>query len=106
MKKLVTLSLLALSLFAWSALAGAMTGIITDAKCKHRDTSAKSIECAKDCIKAGEKTVFIDDTDNKVYTIANPAKVEDHIGHRVTVTGEIEGETLTVDSVKMAAKQD
>lgn len=102
MKQFLTASVFTLSLLAWSAAAEDMTGVITDAKCKHTDTSAKSAECARKCIQAGEKAVFINTADNKVYTIANPDKVQEHIGQRVTVTGNVSGDDLTVDSIKAA----
>jgi hypothetical protein len=28
--------------------------------------------------------------------------VADHLGHKVTVTGDLEGDTVTIDSVKMS----
>jgi len=27
----------------------------------------------------------------------------DHLGHKVTVTGKLDGDTITIDSVKMAS---
>ncbi len=100
MKRLLAGSVLALSMFAFSAAAEQMTGIITDAKCKHTDTSAKSVACAKACIKGGEKAVFINSADQKVYTIANPDKIESHIGQKVSINGTVDGDNLTVSSVK------
>ncbi len=98
MKRLLAIT----AIFAASALAEQMTGIVTDAKCKHTDTSAKSIACAKACIKGGEKAVFINTADQKVYTITNPDKLGDHVGHRVTVNGTVDGDNLTVETIKMA----
>lgn len=102
MKKLLMASVFALAVLSWSAAAAEMTGVITDAKCKHTDGSARSAKCSEQCIKNGEAAVFIDTAnDNKVYKIANPDKIEGHIGHKVTVNGTVENDTLTIESVKM-----
>lgn len=94
--------LFASSLFAMTAFAGQWTGTISDAKCgaKHLDASAKSQACVKACVKGGAKAVFVT-SDGKVLNIADQAKVADHLGQKVTVTGDVEGDTLTIDSVKM-----
>lgn len=103
MKKLLLASVFALGVLAWSAAAAEMTGVITCNKCRHTDLSAQSAKCAEQCIKGGVATVFIDTAnDNKVYTIANPDKVQGHIGQKVTVNGDVENDKLTVESVKKA----
>ncbi len=33
--------------------------------------------------------------------ISDQSKVQDHIGHKVTITGKVDGDTLKVESVKM-----
>jgi hypothetical protein len=40
-------------------------------------------------------------TEGKVLKIANPDKVKDHLGHLVVVTGKLDGDTVTIESVKM-----
>jgi hypothetical protein len=37
----------------------------------------------------------------KVYKIEDTSKVQDHIGHKVTITGELKGDTVQVERVKM-----
>ena len=98
MKKFVFVA----SMFAMTAFAGEWTGTISDAKCaaKHADASEKSMACVKSCVKGGAKAVFIT-ADGKVLNIANQSEVAEHLGHKVTVTGKVDGDTLTVDSVKM-----
>jgi hypothetical protein len=39
--------------------------------------------------------------EGKVYKIADQDKVADHAGHKVTISGKMDGETIKVDSVKM-----
>ncbi len=94
--------LFATSLFAVAAFGGEWTGTISDSKCaaKHLDASEKSQACVKGCVKGGAKAVLVT-SDGKVLNIADQDKVADHLGHKVTVTGKLEGDTLSVDSVKM-----
>jgi hypothetical protein len=100
-----------IALFAFSAL-GSMTafaaefnGVISDSMCgaKHLDASDKSMACAQKCVKGGMAPVFVSAADNKVYKIdaASVAKVTPHVGHKVMITGTMDGDTLKVDSIKM-----
>jgi hypothetical protein len=93
----------AFSLFAATMFAGEWTGTISDAKCgaKHADASEKSMGCVNACVKGGSAAVFI--TGDKVIKIANQDAVKEHLGHKVTVNGKLDGDTLTVDTVKMAS---
>ena len=102
MKKLVFAVLLVLSLLAFSAAAADMTGYISDAKCAKDAVKAESdahAGCAAKCAKGGAALVFV--SGGKVYKVDDQAKVQDHAGHKVTITGKVDGETLTIDSVKM-----
>ncbi|MBI4909589.1 MAG: hypothetical protein HY820_38585 [Acidobacteria bacterium] len=100
MKKFVMLSL-----FAVSAFAASWTGYISDAGCgaKHADGSDKSMKCVQGCVKGkGASAVLV--VGDKVVKIADASKpkIMDHLGHKVTVEGKMDGETIVVDSVKMA----
>src|SRR5665213_2160254 len=101
MKKLLAMSAL-MAIGSLSAFAGEWSGYIADSKCKHTDGTEKSIACTKTCIKGGSEAVFVT-SDDKVLKIdkASMAKVTPHFGHKVTVTGKVEGDTITVDSIKM-----
>jgi hypothetical protein len=101
MKKVfATLALSALG--SMSAFAGEWSGVISDAKCKHTDASEKSIACVQSCVKRGGEAVFIT-SDDKVLHIdkASLDKVQPHLGHKVTVTGKVDGDTMTIDTIKM-----
>jgi hypothetical protein len=93
---------IAFSLFAVSAFAADITGFLSDAKCA---ADVKKVEseahagCAAACVKKGEPVVLV--SEGKVYQIANQDKVTAHAGHKVTISGKLDGETLTVDTVKM-----
>lgn len=99
MKKLsITFAFLAASAFA-----GEWTGYISDAKCgaAHSDGSDKSVACVKGCVKGGQKPVFV--VDGKVIKIANPDKVgEAHLGQKVSVSGDLKGEELTISAIAAA----
>jgi hypothetical protein len=97
MKRVFMASVFALSLIASSALAEDLTGVFTCSKCKHTDASNAS--CAKQCIKGGVAPIFVTD-DGKTYKIANPDKVGSAIQEKVTVTGSVDNDTLTIESVK------
>lgn len=91
------------SLFAASMFAGEWAGTISDAKCAkgHADASEKSMKCVNACVKGGQAAVFV--TGDKVIKIANQDAVKEHLGHKVTITGKLYGDTVTVESVKMGS---
>jgi hypothetical protein len=84
-------------------MAADMKGTISDSKCAaaHADASEKSMKCVQACVKGGQKPVLVT-ADGKVLKIANPDKVMEHLGHKVTVTGDVEGDTVTIESVSMS----
>lgn len=95
-----------LSVFAFcamSAMAADWTGYISDAACagKKEDHGASDdhATCAARCIKGGSPAVFV--SDGKVYKISNQDKVVAHAGHKVTLSGTMDGDTIMVESVKM-----
>ncbi len=96
---------LLVSLFA-GALAvagdGSWTGYITDSKCGAKAAHEGARECTIKCAKAGEKLVFVNDADKKVYAIDDQDKVAAHAGHHVVVKGTVEGDSLKLSSIEMA----
>ena len=82
------------------------TGWISDSKCgvKGANDKAGTAECTVKCVKEhGEKYVFVNDADKKVYVVDAQDKVAPHAGHHVTVKGTVEGDTLKLTSIDMAA---
>jgi hypothetical protein len=61
--------------------------------------------CALACVKAGAKYVFF--SDGKVYQIANQNQPDlaKEAGDNVSLTGDVNGETITVSKVTMAQKK-
>lgn len=101
MKKFA-LTFVGVSMLAFTASAAEMTGYISDAKCAKDVAKVESdahAGCAQGCAKKGAALVFV--SGGKVYKVDDQAKVQDHAGHKVTITGKVDGDTLKVDSVKM-----
>jgi hypothetical protein len=92
----------AFSLLAVSAFAEEWKGTISDAKCgkAHADASEKSMKCVQGCVKGGQKAVFVT-SDGKILQIADQDKVAAHLGHKVTLSGKLNGESIAVDKVTM-----
>jgi len=89
-----------LILTAMSAMAADWTGYIIDKNCASKKAMWGNEACAKKCVGGGAPAVLVTE-DGKIYSISNQDKVKEHAGHKVTVSGKIEGETITVDNVKM-----
>lgn len=90
---------------AMTAMAGEWTGYISDAGCAKKQGAAKVASdghagCAEGCIKKGDKAVLVTE-DGKIYQIENQDKVAEHAGHKVTLTGDMDGESIKVSEVKM-----
>jgi hypothetical protein len=103
MKKLIVLVSLVV-LFAGMTLAGEAkkgewTGTVSDSMCGAKE--GHSAECTKKCIAGGSKMVFVNESDKKILEVANPDKLAGHEGHKVKVTGSVENDKLTVDTVAM-----
>ena len=92
-----------LSVFAFCAI-GAMaadfTGTIMDTKCSTNEKMRDNAACAARCIKGGDPAVLVT-SEGKIYKIADQDKVVAHAGHKVTITGTADGDTIKVESVKM-----
>jgi hypothetical protein len=92
------------SLLAFSAFAAEWKGAISEEHCgaKHVDGSAGAQKCVTACVK-GKNAAPVFVTDGKVVKIAeaSKAKVMDHLGHKVIVTGKLDGDTVTIDDIKM-----
>jgi hypothetical protein len=82
---------------------GTWTGYISDSNCGAKGANDGARECTIKCVKGGAKYVFVNDTDKKVYVVDAQDKVAAHAGHHVTVKGTVDGETLKLESIEMAA---
>ena len=57
-------------------------------------------DCVKKCVKEGSEAVFVTE-DNKILKVdpASKEKVAQYLGHKVSVTGKVEGTILKIDSI-------
>jgi hypothetical protein len=84
---------------AASMFAADVTGYIVDKNCASNKAMLGNEDCAKRCMGRGAAAVLATE-DGKIYAISNQDKVKDVAGKKVTVTGKVEGESITVDTVK------
>lgn len=76
-------------------------GFVSESKCgaEHSTPSAEATKCINKCMKQGAKAVIV--SDGKVFNLKGDVDdVTKLAGDNVTVKGTIDGDTLTVDSVK------
>jgi hypothetical protein len=109
MKKKV-LCIIGLYLCSMTLLAAAKDqkwdGWVSDSKCGAKGANAAHEACAKKCIAAGEKPVFVTDKDQKVVPVDNPDALKDHLGHHVQVSGSMTADgAMHVDKVTMLSQK-
>jgi hypothetical protein len=98
LKRIVQL-MLVLAVFALVAMAADYKGYVSDAKCGAKHAKDHNAKCVEGCVKGGAAPVFV--SEGKVYKVDEADKVKDHLGHDVTITGKIDGDTIHVESVSM-----
>jgi hypothetical protein len=81
---------------------GGLAGYIVDMSCAKRGKGMwANAECVARCVRDGDKVVLVSE-DGKIYQISNQDKiVPESYGQVVTLTGKTEGDTITVESLKM-----
>lgn len=100
MKKIFMAALLLVSVNLFAGDPIKVTGYVGDDDCGKKN-GPNHAECAKKCVKNGAKPTLI--VGKKTYTISNPEKLTDFVGEKVEVTGEVNGDAITVDKVSKAA---
>ena len=108
MRKMLVICLALTFVLALSALAfddmgksTTVNGWIVDAKCGAKGANAGGEACTKKCAAAGEKMVFVTDSDQKVLAIENQDAIKGHEGHHVAATGSMGKDSIKVSSLKM-----
>jgi len=104
---ILLLTLLALTLLALPLAAGtkgSWTGWITDESCGAKGTKAEHKACAEKCIAKGQKLVFFNNADKKLYSLDKQDAAKENLGHEVKVTGEADGTAIKVETIAPAAK--
>ena len=93
-----------LAVFAFcaaSAMAADVTGYIIDKSCSGKKEMMGDEACAKRCIGRVSPAVLATE-DGTVYNISNQDKAVPMAGKKVTVTGKVDGDTITVDTIAVA----
>src|SRR5690242_2246272 len=103
MKRAVVLVMLVFAI-SLVAMAEEWSGYIADSKCAAKQGAKAASDghagCAAGCIKKGDSAVLVT-SEGKVYKIHNQDAVTEHAGHKVTITGKMDGDSIHVDNVKM-----
>ncbi len=97
MKKYLILPVMLFFITAFAADNGKWTGYISDSHCGVAGNKAEHASCAKKCVGEGYKPVFV--VDDKVYAITNPDKAADFIGDKVTIEGNITGDSISIEKI-------
>ena len=91
------------ALVSMSAFAAEFSGTVSDAHCgaKHIAATKADQACAQKCVKGGADAVLVT-SDSKVLKIdaASKEKIMPFLGKKVTIDGSLNGDSLTVESVK------
>lgn len=101
MKFIVAITLALFGAFAVAAQQQALTGILTDSMCgaTHMAKDKNPAECTRMCIKDGMKYALA--VEKKLYTLdGHEAELTKLAGEKITVTGTVSGNTITVQSVR------
>ena len=86
---------------SFAAMAADFNGYVIDQMCSTSAAMKGNVECAQKCIKGGSPAVLVTD-DGKVYKFADQAKAVPLAGKKVTVSGKLKGDTITIGKIKAA----
>lgn len=78
-----------------------VNGYVSDSMCGAKGAKAGHTDCMNKCISKGASYVVVTDGDQKVLNVSNPDALKGHEGHHVAVTGDVKGDTIKIESVKM-----
>ncbi len=100
MMRSVFVCLTILVLVSVTLSAADMTGLVTCSKCRHTDV--KDMNCAASCLRSGVPAMFYEQATQKFYKVVNQDAVKQHFGTRVVLSGKVDGDSLTVTTIKPA----
>jgi hypothetical protein len=93
---------------ALGAATATLTGTVSDAMCGAKHPVADAAGCTKDCVKKGSDYALIS-SDGRVYTLKATASAKAELdklaGKVASVKGDVEGTTVTVQSVTTSTKK-
>jgi len=95
------ITFLATLFLALSAIASAedFKGFVIDQNCASKPAMKEDAACAERCIKRGTPAVLLQ-ADGKVLKIENQDKIKEFAGKNVTITGKLDGDKISIESVK------
>src|SRR2546421_9248639 len=99
MKTAITLLALLLG-HATGVIAADFTGYVIDEACAAKPAMKGNEACARKCIKGGSPAVLLTE-DAKVYKLDDQPKAVEHAGHKVKISGALDGDTIKIDSIKV-----
>ena len=86
---------------ALSSDATTVKGYVSDSMCAAKGAKESHADCMKKCLSKGAKAVIVTDGDQKVLAVDNPDILQGHEGHHIAATGQVTGDSIHIDSVKM-----
>jgi hypothetical protein len=87
--------------FSVFAAAADWSGYVVDQTCAAKKAMWDDSECVARCVRRGSAVVLVTD-DGTIYKIANQDKLKaETYGKKVTVSGKMDGDTITIETVKM-----
>jgi len=78
-----------------------VNGYVSDSNCGVKGTNASHAACMTKCLGKGAKAVIVTDSDQKLVNVDNPDVLKGHEGHHVAVTGQMTGDSIHIENVKM-----
>ncbi len=99
-----TVSLLLTASFAVAQTAQTLTGTVSDTMCgkKHAMSGASAAQCTRACVKQGADYALV--AGDKVYTLkGDKTAIDKFAGENVVVKGDVNGSTVTVESIEAAS---
>jgi hypothetical protein len=76
------------------------SGVMINSDCTLDEAFNEAVKCTEDR-GPSSKLVFYDDTIRKLFTLDPPDQAAGHLGDGVTVSGELQGNTIKVSSFKL-----
>lgn len=78
-----------------------VSGVVSDAICgaKHMMKDKSAAECTRECVKKGSAFALV--SGDKLYILqGHEAELDKYAGQRVTISGTLQGNNITVSAVK------
>src|SRR5215472_6593982 len=83
-----------------AGLAADFSGYVIDESCSSKPAMKGNEACARKCIRGGSPAVLLT-SDAKVYKLDDQAKAVEHAGHKVKVSGTLDGDVIKVESIQV-----